>query len=177
LGSGPLGLYAVAVARERGAGEIFVIGAPELRLDVARAWGASDVLDLERVPDFAARLQWVHDRTAGRGADILFQCANAPALLDAFEMVRRGGRLINIGVQAGAPLAVNPGVFFRGVRVSSVVMAQARHFYEAIEFLRTRAERFDFSRILSNRYALEGVSDALRAMADMREVKPVIVPS
>jgi threonine dehydrogenase-like Zn-dependent dehydrogenase len=132
LGSGPLGLYAVAVARERGAGEIFVIGAPELRLDVARAWGASDVLDLERVPDFAARLQWVHDRTAGRGADILFQCANAPALLDAFEMVRRGGRLINIGVQAGAPLAVNPGVFFRGVRVSSVVMAQARHFYKAI---------------------------------------------
>jgi L-iditol 2-dehydrogenase len=177
LGAGPLGLYSVAAARDRGARDVFVIGAPNLRLDVARAWGASDVLNLEEVPDVDARVQWVRERTSGRGADILFQCANAPALLDAFEMVRRGGRLINIGVQAGPPLSINPGVFFRQVRMSSVVMAQAHHFYDAIEFLRTRADRFDFSRILSNTYSLDRVSEALLAMAEFREVKPVIVPA
>jgi Zn-dependent alcohol dehydrogenase len=55
-------------------------------------------------------------------------------------------------------------------------MAEARHFYEAIEFLATRRERFDFERILSTRYALEDVGEALAAMAAFREVKPVIVP-
>ena len=38
-GSGPVGLYASAVARDRGAGRVLVIGAPRVRLDVAEAWG------------------------------------------------------------------------------------------------------------------------------------------
>ncbi len=176
LGAGPLGLYASAVARDRGAARVLVIGAPQARLSIARDWGADDVLDLDRTTDAAERVRWVRAATEGRGADVVFQCAAAPAMLDALEMVRPGGRLINIGVQAGTPLNINPGLFFRNVRLSSVVMAEARHFYEAIEFLATRRQRFNFEQMLSTRYPLEGAGDALAAMAAFREVKPVIVP-
>lgn len=176
LGAGPLGLYAAAVARDRGAGRVLVIGAPAAWLDVARAWHADETLDLDAMPDAPQRVAWVRERTGGRGADVVFQCAAAPAMLDALEMVRPGGRIINIGVQAGTPLSINPGFFFRNVRLNSVVMAEARHFYEAIAFLDTRRERFDFSRVLSSTYPLEGTGDALAAMAAFREVKPVIVP-
>src|SRR5260370_36815324 len=73
LGSGPLGLYSLAVARDRGARKVLIIGAPDARLAVAREWGADDVLDLDATPDVNHRIAWVREHTDGRGADIVFQ--------------------------------------------------------------------------------------------------------
>ena len=63
-GAGPVGLYAAAVARARGARQVLVIGAPHERLEIARALGADDVLDLDA------------GRTRRRGWP---GCARAPA--------------------------------------------------------------------------------------------------
>lgn len=177
LGAGPLGLYSVAVARDRGAKQVLLVGAPAARIDVARAWGADDVLNLDEVPDAKERVAWALERTAGRGADIVMQCANSPALIEGLEMVRRGGRLINVGVSGGSPLSIPPLLFFRGVRVNSVVMAEARHFYQAIEFLATRRDAFPFNRLFSNTFGLDGVTQALLGMANYSEIKPVIAPN
>ena len=62
------------------------------------------------------------------------------------------------------------------MRIDTVVMAEARHFYQALEFLATRADRFPFERLLSNRFPLARTTDALRGMAEFREIKPVILP-
>lgn len=175
-GAGPLGLYAVAVARDRGAERVLVVGAPAARLDVAIAWGADEVLNIDDVTDPKARLAWVHERTGGRGADIVMQCANSPALIEGLEFARRGGRLINVGVSGGANLSIPPALFFRGVRVNSVVMGEARHFYQAIDFLATRRDRFPFERLFSNTFSLNDVTAALRGMATYTEIKPVILP-
>src|SRR3979411_1170764 len=49
-GAGGLGLYAIAVARERGAGRIIVVdGVPE-RLEVAAMFGADEFVDLSALP-------------------------------------------------------------------------------------------------------------------------------
>ena len=176
-GAGPLGLYAVAVARDRGAKRVLLIGAPAARLDVALAWGADEVLDLDAVPEASDRLAWVHERTAGRGADVVMQCASSPALVEGLALARRGARLINVGVSGGPNLSIPPALFFRGVRVSSVMMAEARHFYQAIEFLATRRDRFPFDRLFSNTFSLDRVTDALRGMANYTEIKPVILPN
>src|SRR5215212_6627534 len=45
-GSGPLGNFAAAVARDHGAKQVLMIGAPAARLHVAREMGTDDVLDL-----------------------------------------------------------------------------------------------------------------------------------
>jgi L-iditol 2-dehydrogenase len=177
LGAGPLGLYATAVARDRGARNVYTIGAPALRVSVATAWGADDVLDLDAMPLVADRLTWVRERTGGRGADIVLNCASSGAFVDGLAMVRPGGRFVNLGVSGGPDLPVNPGLLFRGVRINTVVMAEARHFFEAIEFLHTRMEKFPFAKLLSNRFPLERTTDALRGMAAFREIKPVIFPN
>jgi hypothetical protein len=38
------------------------------------------------------------------------------------------------------------------VTILSTVMAEARHFHQAIQFVATRADRFDFSKLISNRF-------------------------
>ncbi len=176
LGAGPLGLYATAVARDRGARRVYTIGAPALRAEVATAWGADAVLDMDAVPALDDRVDWVRERTGGRGADIVLNCASSAAFVDGMRMVRPGGRLVTLGTSGGPPLALDPALLFRGVRINTVVMAEARHFYEAIDFLATRRDRFPFARLLSNRFPLARATDALRGMAAFREIKPVIVP-
>ncbi len=93
------------------------------------------------------------------------------------QIVRQGGRIISIGNSQGAPLAIPQELFFRGIRLTSVRMAEARHFYQAIAFIGAERERVNFDLLLTGRYPLEGTGDALRAMAEFREVKPVIEPS
>ena len=177
LGAGPLGLYSLAVAREAGAREVLVIGAPEPRLEVARDWGADHVLDLQTMPDVTERIAWVRDLTGGRGADVVFNCASAYALVEAMRMARPGGRLVEIAHSAGADIPVPPLLLFRGVRPLFPISAEARHFYDAMEFLAAKRSRYDWGRMISNAYGLEETGAALRGMAALTEVKPVIYPN
>lgn len=176
LGAGPLGLYSCAVARDRGAKRVFMIGAPAARVSVATAWGADETLDLDAAPNLDDRIRWVHDFTGGRGADVVFNCANSGAFIEALHMVRPGGRVVNIGATGGPPLAFPTAMLFRQISVKTVVMAEARHFYEAIEFLATRSRDFAFDRLFSNTFSLDRTTDALRGMADFTEIKPIILP-
>ena len=174
-GCGPLGLYALAIAKDRGVKQALVIGAPAARLAVAKEWGADHMLDLTGV-DKTDRVAWVRDLTSGRGADIVMNCANSHALPEGLRMVRPGGRLVQVGVSGGANVSVPPMLFFRGVQIFSTVMAEARHFYQAIEFIATRRHQFDFDKLISNTYTLDRLAEALKAMDEFREVKPLIVP-
>jgi threonine dehydrogenase-like Zn-dependent dehydrogenase len=175
-GSGPVGLYAAAVARDRGARQVLVIGAPAQRLAVATAWGATDTLDLDVAVDPAERREWVLERTGGRGADVVFQCASLAAVAEGLQLTRPGGRFVSIG-GGGSGLSIPAAAWGRLVEIKSVVAAEGRHFYQALDFLSSRQAAIPFDRLITGTYPLERTFEALQAMAELREVKPVIVPS
>src|SRR5437870_3513909 len=68
LGSGPVGINAIILALLRGALRVLCIGAPALRLEAAAEAGADDVLNFEE-HDECERMEWILERTNGRGAD------------------------------------------------------------------------------------------------------------
>ncbi len=175
-GAGPLGLYAAALARDHGAKKVLLIGAPAARLAVAKDFGADDVLDLEKVTEPAERLKWVHEHTDGRGADAVINCASSPAFIEAIGLARRGGRIVTIGVAGDANLTYNQALLWKGLRINFVVMAEARHFMQALDFLASRRHDFPFDKMLSGTFNLEGTTQALRGMAVFSEIKPVILP-
>src|SRR5215211_7377804 len=77
-GAGGLGLYAIAVARERGAGQIIVVdGVPE-RLDLAEAFGADQLIDMREVKTPDERAARVRELTGGWGADVVMDVAGFP---------------------------------------------------------------------------------------------------
>jgi L-iditol 2-dehydrogenase len=84
---------------------------------------------------------------------------------------------VSIGVSGGDSVALPTDLLFLGISIKTVVMAEARHFFEALQFLSSRQRSFDFERMLSNTFPLSGTTEALRGMAEFREVKPVIIPS
>jgi len=175
-GCGPVGLYALAVARDRGAKRVFVIGAPTARLTVARDWGADATLDLDHFPEARARREWVLEHTDGRGPDVVIQCATSQAIVEGLDLVRPGGRYVSIGATGGTLSIPATALTIKNVTYSGILMAEGRHFYQALEFLASRTQ-LPFDRLLSGIYPLERTGDALQAMAELREVKPVILPN
>ncbi len=172
-GSGPLGNFAAAVAKDHGAKEVLVIGAPAPRLDVARRMGADDTLNIETVSDARDRAEWVKQHTDGRGADIVVQCATANAVAEGLTMLRDGGRYVSIGV-GGKDAAVAVNRIPQQITFLNVRSGEPRHWLQAIDFLASRRDRFPFEDMISASYTLDQVNEAMAAMASFQVVKPVI---
>lgn len=173
-GSGPLGNFATAVARDSGARQVLTIGAPAHRLEVTKRMGADDVLNLEDVTDPAARRKWVQDHTAGRGADVVVQVANNHATPEGLTFLRRGGRFVHIGAGGNASIPVDD--LPEQLTLYTVRSGEPRHWLQAIDFLASRKSTYPFDDMISASYSLDQVNDAMQAMASYQVVKAVIYP-
>jgi threonine dehydrogenase-like Zn-dependent dehydrogenase len=171
-GSGPLGNFATAVARDHGAKKVLVIGAPANRLEVTKHMGADAVLNLEEITDEKDRRKWVRDHTDGRGADVVIQVANNLAVPEGLTLLRGGGRYLSIGAGGKANVAVEK--LPQEMTFLTVRSAEPRHWLQAIDFLASRRKIFPFEEMISASYTLEQVNEALQAMASYQVVKAVI---
>lgn len=177
-GSGPLGLFATALAKRSGAERIIMVGAPEARLQLARAWGATEVVSVQDYTDPRSRVDEVLRRTDGNGAEVVMEWSGAQsAFAEGLDMVRRGGRFL-VGGQVGPQrVEIEPTKITKNqLTLIGSQSAGEAHFWKAMQFLSTAQDEFDFDLMLSNRYGLDGVTDALRGMQALTEIKPIIDP-
>lgn len=118
IGPGPIGLLAVQVARELGAGPVTLVGTRASRLELGKQFGADLVLN-SRTEDVVAA---VRDLTGGHGADIVLECSGAaPAVDQAIHMAKRSGKVVLVGffgepVTADLNHAVMNGISLQSVR-------------------------------------------------------------
>jgi threonine dehydrogenase-like Zn-dependent dehydrogenase len=171
-GSGPIGIFCAAVARDHGAKQVLMIGAPKARLEVARRMGVDATLDFEEVSDPKDRRAWVHDRTGGRGADIVIQAATNAAVPEGLSLLRGGGRFVNIGVGGRAAIAVDS--LPQQLSFLTVRSGEPRHWLQALDFMASRKDRYPFEEMISARYRLEQINEAMDAMASFKVVKAAI---
>lgn len=101
-GCGPIGILVAAAARLAGAAHIVATDITPHSLNVARAMGCDEAIDV-REPDALAKL------TQDRGRiDVVLECSGAPSALTAvLPTLRPRGRLVLVGLGGDAPLPVN----------------------------------------------------------------------
>ena len=118
LGCGPVGLFAIAIARASGAGRVLASDRTRFRLDLAAALGA-DTLDVDACDDVPG---WFHERNEGEGVDVVFEMSGAPAAIEtAFRVVRNGGQVILFGIPANpVEIDVAEAMIFKNLTVSAV---------------------------------------------------------
>jgi (R,R)-butanediol dehydrogenase/meso-butanediol dehydrogenase/diacetyl reductase len=114
-GAGPIGLLTLQVARAAGATTVVVVEPMEHRRQAALELGAHVAVE----PGDAAK-ETVMDLTAGRGADVVFECAGlAPLVQAAADLTRRGGAMAMLGYVAGEA-AINVGSWLaKDIRVTA----------------------------------------------------------
>jgi len=179
LGSGPVGLSAIAFSALRGAARVFCIGAPAERLETARAMGANASFNFEGKSE-TERINWVLQNTSGRGADLTIECTGAPAaVIHAMRMTRDAGRVVVVGQYADhGEIALNPHLDLnkKHLSVRGCWGSDYSHFHRTVAMLRNKRAAGFWSHVPVERFSLSGVNDALAAVEAGKVVKAIVVP-
>ena len=161
-GAGGLGIYAAAVAAERGASKVISIDGQRPRLELARQCGATHVIDLNEFPTPEARVQQVKELTDGRGADIVVEVVGlAAATVEGLDMVRFNGKFVDIGnivpqpVSFPATKVITQQIQWRGLMHYNPWIMPA-----ALDFLVRTKDRYPLSKVVSHSFPLADVNKA-----------------
>jgi L-iditol 2-dehydrogenase len=179
LGSGPVGLSCIIFALMHGALRVLCIGAPEPRLESARAVGAAATLSIE-THSFEERQEWVLQQTDGRGADITIEAAGAPAaVVEAMRYTRDAGRVIIVGQYTDhGEVSFNPHLDLnrKHLDLRGCWGSDFSHFYRGAQIMADPARSQPWSQIKLSRYGLRQAAQALDDVASGRVVKALIAP-
>lgn len=175
-GSGPVGLYATVMAAQSGAIKVIVIGAPADRLELAKKWGATDVINIDEVKDSAERTKMVLEMTNGRGAEVIVECSGyPPAFNEGFDLLARAGIYLIMGQTSTNTIQFMPNIIMsKQAIVIGSGSADIRHFYKALKFIEAYRHKYPFGELISKTYELEDLNDALESMHKGLDIKAAI---
>jgi S-(hydroxymethyl)glutathione dehydrogenase/alcohol dehydrogenase len=176
LGCGGVGLNVVQGARLAGAGTIIAIDRVVARLERAREFGATHVLQpREHGDDHAELIADVFALTDGRGADHAFEATGVPAL--AFlplRLVRNGGNALQVSGAHGAG-TIELTDFFWNKRYLAPLYGgcvPSRDFPRLFGWV--ESGELELASLVSHRYPLDGLGDAFADMLAGRSAKGVL---
>jgi S-(hydroxymethyl)glutathione dehydrogenase / alcohol dehydrogenase len=176
VGVGGVGLNSVQAAALCGARSVIAVDHSQAKLQAARQFGATHTV-MCGSNDVAAAIRAA---TAGRGADYVFVAVGAKSVIErAFDWIAKGGAVVVVGMPAsGVTAAFDPGTFASwGQRMLGSKMGSARIAIDIpylVELYRQRRLKLD--ELISGRYSLEQINEAIASVIRGEALRNVIVP-
>jgi threonine dehydrogenase-like Zn-dependent dehydrogenase len=170
IGDGAVGLSAVLAAQRMGAERIILMGRHQVRTDLGRAWGATDVV-AERGKEGVDR---VLDLTGGEGSHAVLEAVgHMPAYEQAYGVVRPGGVISRVGVPQYEDAPVGFGSLFgKNITLNGGPAPVRAYIEEHVPLVLDGT--IEPGRVFDRTVALAEIPDAYRAM-DAREALKVMV--
>jgi len=164
-GAGGLGIYATAVARDMGAKKVIVIDGIDERLELAKAFGADEVIDMKEYKEPYERSGRVKELTDGWGADVVAELVGFPRVVpEGLDMLGNGGRYLEIGnVSPLKTVELDPAMLvIMGKSIVGVALYTAEALKKSLDFLSRAKDRYPFEKILCCTYPLEEIERAFK---------------
>ena len=175
IGAGGVGVNAIQGAALAGAAPIVAVDVVPAKLPLARHFGATHAID-GRHGDVAGL---VRELTAGRGADYVFVTVGIPAVVgQALSLTRHGGTVVLVGMPpAGATAPIPIGDFAgNGLRLLGSNMGSTRLGVDVPRLVaRYREGRLKLDELITARYPLERINDAITAMEGGGALRNVVM--
>jgi S-(hydroxymethyl)glutathione dehydrogenase / alcohol dehydrogenase len=176
FGCGGVGLNVIQGAQLSGASRIIAVDLSPKKLELAKVFGASDVVNASGDADVPGMIK---ELTGGIGVDYAFEVIGASAvILQAFLSVKRGGKAVVVGVPGmGTEISV-PGMMVP-LEEKSVIGSlygsanMRRDMPKLIELYMQKKLKID--ELVSARIKLDAVNDAFTAMEKGEVARSVIV--
>ncbi|HKA24580.1 MAG TPA: L-threonine 3-dehydrogenase [Candidatus Eisenbacteria bacterium] len=172
-GCGPIGLFAICVARACGAGPILATDVNDYRLELARSCGADRTVQVKRE-------NWVdaaREMTAGEGVDVVCEMSGQPTVIvESLKALRNAGRLSLLGLSSqDLTFDFSQLLIFKGITIQGIL---GRRMFETWHQMTSLLEsgRLDISKTITHVMPLADLEDAMRTLAAQQAGKIVLVP-
>ncbi|MER7760051.1 zinc-dependent alcohol dehydrogenase family protein [Streptomyces sp. NPDC097619] len=172
VGDGAVGLCGVLAARRLGAERIIALGRHTVRTDIARSFGATDVVAERGEAAVAA----VRELTGGAGAHAVIEAVGTEqSMRTAVGITRDGGAIGYVGVPHGSGTGLDLGLMFDRNLTLRGGVAPVRAYLP--ELLRDVLDgTIDPSPVFDRTVTLDEVPEGYRAMDDRSALKVLITP-
>lgn len=175
-GCGPVGLVVIAVLKTRGYRNIIAIDGTPMRLDMAKKFGASHVINFKDYKSVEDKVDYVKSLTHGLGADFAFQCTGAPAAAsEVWKYVRKGGGLCEMGFFVNnGECSINPhfDICQKEITVVGSWTYGALEYADTISFIKQCCEMgIPLTDIITHRYGLDELNEAMETNVAQKGLK------
>jgi threonine 3-dehydrogenase len=173
IGCGPIGMFAVAIARSLGAWKVVAVEPNAYRRQKAEEMGADVLID----PFVADPVEAVMDLTKGSGAEVVLEMSgNARAIDQGTRMLARGGRMSLLGLPDGAvTLDLNDQVIFKEARLQGITGREMFRTWQQTTTLLSTG-RVDVTPVITHRFPLERFEEAFATTASGTSGKVIMFP-
>ena len=173
IGCGPIGLFAVAIARALGAWKVIANEPNDERRALAAKMGADLLVDPKSEDPVAAVLGATDDS----GAEVVLEMSgNATAIDQGTRMVARGGRMSLLGLPDGpVTLDLNDQVIFKEARVQGVTGREMFRTWQQTTTLLSTG-RVDVSPVITHRFPIGRFEEAFEIAASGHAAKVIVFP-
>lgn len=171
---GPIGLLAGQAAKLFGVSEIYGTDLVPFRRQLAMEMGFTAALD----PVKENVGQRLNELTNGFGVTLVVESSgNARAMADTIKWVRRGGRIVFVGLPADSAIPMDMGQFIDGEIDAYGVFRYANTYPAAIQALQHSS--LDIEKIVTHRFALTDTQEALEVARKEKDtsIKVMIYPN
>jgi alcohol dehydrogenase len=154
VGSGPIGLAALLTAQFYSPARTIMIDLDDNRLEVAKSFGATDLVNSSNGKAAAA----VMELTGGRGVDTAIEAVGLPATFNLCEeLVAAGGTIANIGVHGVKVDLHLETLWSRNVTITTRLVDTV----STPMLLKTlQSKRLDAKRLITHRFKLDQILEA-----------------
>jgi L-iditol 2-dehydrogenase len=164
IGPGATGILSAIVALESGAGKVFLIGrssSEKLRFKIAREIGIEHCVNSSKTDT----LQYILENNNGVNVDMVIDSTgNLNGFKLALDLVKRNGRIVEIGSIPTEELFNWPRVAFKAIDLLMVFSSSHRAWEHAVEIY-NRCER-PLKKIVTHTFKLENYQEALTLSED-----------
>ena len=179
-GCGPIGLICIAVLRTMGIENIVAVDGEAKRLEFAKLMGADKSVNFKDHKGIEALAGAVQDAFGGYPADFAFQCTGSPiAHANIYKFIRNGGGLCELGFFInGGDATINPHFDICSKEITTVGswVYTLRDYVTTFDFLkRAKAIGLPLEKLITHKYPLEEINEALKTNLKMEGLKIAIV--
>jgi threonine dehydrogenase-like Zn-dependent dehydrogenase len=170
VGDGAVGLLGILSAKIIGAERIIAMSRHEMRQQLAKDFGATDIVT-ERGEKGVAQIK---ELTKGIGADSVLECVGTQeSMMQAIQSTRPGGSIGYVGVPHGVELDAG-NLFFRLVRLHGGPAPVRRYLPDLIKLVWDR--KINPGQVFDLVLPLNQVAEGYRAMDERRAIKALLRP-
>jgi threonine 3-dehydrogenase len=173
IGCGPIGMFAVGVARSLGAFKVIAIEPNDYRRQKAAEMGADVLVD----PTETDPVDAVLEQTKAAGAEVVLEMSgNARAIDQGTRMLARGGRMSLLGLpDSSVTLDLNDQVIFKEARLQGITGREMFRTWQQTTTLLSTG-RVDVSPVITHRFPLDRWQDAFDTTASGSSGKVILMP-